>query len=98
MLTNENESASLLGLIGTAIEQLQRSIELFETSSQGDGVHCLSEVIHEIDTYMEHAGDDPLLRLASIDVPGLSTDLDHIKNDLLAVITEVNGRSSTQDE
>ena len=85
------ETGDLLTLIGTAIEQLRQSIELFETSSQTEGISRLSTVIREIDTYMTHAQDDPLLRLAHIDASSLATDLAHIKTDLVAVINQVDG-------
>jgi hypothetical protein len=89
-VTKAQETRDLLALIGTAIDQLRQSIELFETSSQSEGVICLSTVIQEIDTYMDHAQTDPLLRLARIDASNLAADLDHIKSDLLAVIEQVD--------
>ena len=87
------ETGDLLTLIGTAIEQLRQSIELFETSSQTEGVVCLSAVISGIDAYMERAHDDPLLRLAHIEASSLAADLKHIKNDLVAVIDEVDNNN-----
>ncbi|MFC2079017.1 hypothetical protein ACFLSZ_03455 [Candidatus Bipolaricaulota bacterium] len=84
------ETNDLLTLIGTAIEQLRQSIEWFETSSQAEGVTCLSTVIREIDSYMDRAHDDPLLQLARIDVSSLAADLKHIKSDLVAVIAQVD--------
>ncbi|MBU1048830.1 hypothetical protein KKG90_02280 [Candidatus Bipolaricaulota bacterium] len=80
----------LLTLIGMAIEQLRQSIELFTSESQTEGATCLSEVIREIDAYMDRACDDPLLKLAHIDASNLATDLKHIKTDLVAVIDQVN--------
>lgn len=91
-LIEVKESGDLLTLIGTAIEQLRQSIELFETSSQTEGVICLSTVISGIDAYMERAHDDPLLRLAHIDASSLADDLKHIKTDLVAVIDEVDNQ------
>ncbi len=93
-LIEAKESNDLLTLIGTAIEQLRQSIELFETSSQAEGVTRLSSVIREIDTYMDQAHDDPLLQLARIDVSSLATDLKDIKSDLVAVIAQVDDSSS----
>jgi len=90
-LIQVKETGDLLALIGTAIEQLRQSIELFETSSQVKGATCLSAVIREIDAYMDRAHDDPLLQLACIDASGLAADLKHIKTDLAAVIEHVNG-------
>jgi hypothetical protein len=85
------ETGDLLSLIAAAIEQLRQSIELFETASQTEGIFCLSTVIREIGTYMTHAQDDPLLRLAHIDASSLAADLTLIKADLAAVIDQVEG-------
>ncbi len=87
----EKTTGDLLTLIGTAIERLRQSIELFETASQTEGISCLSAVIREIDIYMGQAQDDPLLQLAHIDASTLATDLAHIKTDLVAVINQVDG-------
>ena len=89
-LIETKETGDLLSLIGTAIEQLRQSIELFEVESQAEGVTCLSAVIREIDAYMDRASDDPLLRLARIDASSLASDLTHIKTDLVAVIDRVD--------
>ena len=94
-LTEAVETNDLLALIGTAIEQLRQSIELFEASSQTDGANCLSTVIREIDAYMDRAPDDPLLQLARIDISNLDADLTHIKKDLVAVIEQVDDASAT---
>jgi len=96
MAVTETQSTNdLLTLIGTAIEQLMQSIELFETSSQTEGIGCLSAVIDEIDTYIDCAHDDPLLRIARIDVSNLESDLQHIKTDLFAVIDQVDKTAAT---
>ena len=86
----DKTTGDLLTLIGTAIEQLRQSIELFETASQTEGISCLSAVIREIDIYMVQAQDDPLLQLAHIDASNLAEGLTHIKTDLVAVINQVN--------
>lgn len=93
-LIEAKDTDDLLTLIGTAIEQLRQSIEWFETSSQVEGVTCLSTVIREIDSYMDRAQDDPLLQLARIDVSSLANDLKHIKSDLVAVIAQVDDSKS----
>ncbi|TFH11411.1 MAG: hypothetical protein E4H08_01365 [Candidatus Atribacteria bacterium] len=92
-MTQTKETNDLLTLIGVAIEQLRQSIELFEASSRTEGVVCLSAVIHEIDAYMDRAEDDPLLQLAHMDASNLASDLTHIKNDLVAVIDQVDAVS-----
>ena len=89
-LMEATETGDLLTLIGAAIEQLRQSIELFETASQAEGVICLSAVIREIDTYMDRAHNDPLLKLARIDASSLAVDLTHIKTDLVSVIDRVD--------
>ena len=94
-LIEAREANDLLTLLGTAIDQLRQSIELFETSSQADGAACLSAVIREIDAYMDQAHDDPLLQLARIDASSLASDLKHIKSDLSAVIAQVDDASSS---
>ena len=93
-MTVAEETTDLLALIGTTIEQLRQSIELFESSSQTEGATCLLLVISEIDAYMDRAHDDPLLQLAHIDASSLATDLTHIKADLVAVIAQVDDSSS----
>ena len=94
-MAETRQTDDLLTLIGTAIEQLRQSIELFESSSQDRGILCLASVIREIDEYMNRAHDDPLLRLARIETSRLATDLDHIKSDLVAVIEHVDdGRAA----
>lgn len=92
-LTKPQEMDDLLTLIGTAIDKLRQSIELFEASSQEQGVVCLSAVIREIDQYVDRAQEDPLLRLARIETDRLAADLDHIKSDLVAVIEHVDDAS-----
>ena len=89
-LIEANETGDLLTLIGTAIEQLRQSIELFETSSQSEGATRLSAVIREIDAYMDRSHDDPLLQLARIDASTLAANLKNIKTDLAAVIEHVD--------
>ena len=89
------ETGDLLTLIGTAIEQLRQSIELFETSSQTEGVVCLSAVMSGIDADMDRAHDDPLLRLAHIEASSLAADLKHIQSDLVAVIDKVDSHPSS---
>ncbi len=91
-MTSTQDTDDLLSLIGTAIDKLRQSIELFETSSQDKGIVCLSEVIHEIDAYMNRAHEDPLLHLARIEASSLTGNLDHIKSDLVAVIEHVDER------
>ena len=93
-MTSTQNTDDLLSLIGTAIDKLRQSIELFETSSQDEGIVCLSEVIREIDEYMNRAHNDPLLHLARIEASALTGDLDHIKNDLVAVIEHVDDEHS----
>jgi uncharacterized protein YqeY len=93
-VTEALETNDLLSLIGMAIEQLRQSVELFENSSRAEGANRLSSVIHAIDTYMERAHEDPLLRLARIDESNLAADLGLIKQDLAAVIAQFPERPS----
>jgi len=94
-LTEAKKTGDLLTLIGTAIEQLRQSIDLFESASQTEGIECLSTVIDDIDDYMEKAHDDPLLRLARIDSSSLAADLSLIKTDLVSVIQCVDEASDS---
>jgi hypothetical protein len=98
VLTHETEKGNLLALIGVAIEQLQKSIEYFETHSKQDGAACLSTVIQEIDSYLDHAHEDPLVRLASVNVSHLSDELGKIKCDLLAVVAEIEDPTTSSHE
>jgi hypothetical protein len=79
-------TADLLTLIGHAIEQLQRSVTLFEASEPDGGVERLSGVVEEIDAYMRNAEEDPLLRLASLPPSDVRERLLAVRGDLTAVI------------
>lgn len=89
------ETNDLLTLIGTAIEQLQQSVELFEASLKVDGITCLSSVIQAIDAYIDRSHEDPLLQLAHLDESHLAADLTNIKSDLNAVIHQFAAHSSS---
>jgi len=49
----------LLNLIGKAIENLQRSIELFEVSECDAGLDQIASVMLQIDCYLERIDEDP---------------------------------------
>ena len=79
-------TTDLLTLIGHAIEQLQRCVTLFEASEPEGGLERLSDVVEEIDAYMQKAEDDPLLRLASLPPSDVRERLLAVRGDLTAVI------------
>jgi len=83
------ETIDLLTLVGRAIEQLQRSIESFETADRNAGLQHLSTVIRDIDAYLEQLAEDPLVRLARVDSDRLTDSLHHVQNDLSTVIDQV---------
>ena len=76
----------LLSLIGVAIEKLGRSVELFESSRQSDGLEELSSVVVEIDGYLSRMDEDPLLKLSPVDRTQLVERLGKVKQELQAVI------------
>ncbi len=76
----------LLTLIGSSIEELQRSIEFFDRAEPQDGVVHLSIVMQGIGRYLTRIEDDPILKLAPIDPVVLAERLHGIEEDLSAVI------------
>jgi len=85
--------ADLLSLIGRAIEQLQKSISLFESAPQ-QGVDQLAAVIADIDRYVKSADDDPLLRLAGLPPQGVRDGLLHVREDLASIVTDASPQNS----
>ena len=83
---DNEDMLDLLNLIGRAIENLQRSIELFEDSQREAGLEELSSVISEIDHYLEQIDQDPFLKIAAVDRSGLSERLVGVKGELASVI------------
>jgi DNA polymerase/3'-5' exonuclease PolX len=79
----------LLNLIGQAIENLQRSIELFEVSERDAGLDQIASVIQQIDCYLERIDEDPLLKITTIDRAGLGERLLGVKGELALVIESV---------
>ncbi len=79
----------LLNLIGQAIENLQRSIELFEVSERDAGLDQITSVIQQIDCYLERIDEDPLLEITTIDRAGLGERLLGVKGELASVIESV---------
>ena len=80
-------ATDLLTLIGRAIEQLQRSISLFENAPD-KGMEQLSGVIADIDGYLESAEEDPLLRLAGLPPQGVRDGLLNVREDLAGIVTD----------
>ena len=77
---------ALLNLIGKAIENLQRSIELFEVSERDAGLDQIASVIQRIDYYLELIDEAPLLKITTIDRAGLGERLFGVKGELALVI------------
>jgi hypothetical protein len=82
-------TTDLLTLIGHAIDRLQRCIVLFEGCEMAGGVDNISAVVIEIDEYLEHADEDPLLRLASLPPAHVRDGLVAVQSDLTSIIDEV---------
>jgi len=87
-------ATDLLTLIGHAIDRLRRCIVLFEESEVAGGVENVSSVITEIDEYLTHAEEDPLLRLAAMPPDRVRDGLLAVQSDLAAVIDEVQRPSA----
>lgn len=81
-----DETMDLLTLIGSSIEELQRSIEFFDQAKPQDGVARLSIVMQGIGYYLARIEDDPILKLAPVDPAVLAERLHGIEEDLSAVI------------
>ena len=92
-MKDASASADLLTLIGRAIEQLQKSISLFETAPQ-EGVEQLAVVIADIDGYLERSEEDPLLRLAGLPPRSVRDGLLHVRQDLAGIVTESHPQGS----
>ncbi len=90
-------SPDLLSLIGSAIEKLRRSIDLFDAAQAQGGVEELSAVCREIDDYLARIDDDPLLKLAPLDRGELEERLHEIEGALSEVITGVH-HAQTSDQ
>jgi len=88
-VSDRASTVDLLSLIGHAIEQLRRSIDSFEAAESKPGLERLTAVIQEIDVYLKHVEEDPLLRLASIDASDLQGSLHRVQDDLRSVIHNV---------
>lgn len=88
-MRGEGGAVDLLTLIGDTIDRLRRSIELFEGSKQCAGVEHLSAVIEGIDVYLKKLDGDPLLKLASLPPARVREGLHHVREDLCAVIHDV---------
>ncbi|MDD5646354.1 MAG: hypothetical protein PHW86_04220, partial [Candidatus Bipolaricaulis sp.] len=65
-MNRTEERADLLLLIGHAIDGLRRSIDDLDTANRTDGLLHLGQVIREIEDYIEHIHEDPLLGLAPV--------------------------------
>jgi hypothetical protein len=91
-----SQGADLLGLIGSAIEKLKTSIDLFSDDHAQQGTQTLSLVVDEIEGYLSHIEEDPILRLAPIDPGELKDRLHGVEADLSAVISGLDPSSSPQ--
>lgn len=80
------ETGDLLSLISQSIDELRLSIGLFEAADREHGLGHLETVVGAIDAYLARLESDPLLRLAPIPLGEVRAGLDHIRDDLDAVI------------
>lgn len=85
----QNGTVDLLSLIGSAIEQLQQSIQLFESANAQGGAQRLASVIRDIGAYLEQLDGDPIVQLSGIDTTNLTESLHHVQSDLSSVIQQV---------
>jgi hypothetical protein len=84
------ERADLLVLIGHAIDGLRLSIDSLDAAHRADGLLHLGQVIREIDGYIEHIDDDPLLRLAPLAPSHIRSGLLKVREDLAVVIRDLD--------
>jgi len=82
-------SVDVLTLIGSAIGQLQQSIQHLDAANPETGLACLSTVITDIDVYLEHLADDPLVPLAQVDPGKVRETLHLVQDDLASIITQI---------
>lgn len=80
----------LLLLIGHAIDGLRQSIDYLDTAHRADGLLHLGQVVREIDGYIEHIDDDPLLRLAPVAPSHIRSGLLKVREDLAVVIRDLD--------
>jgi len=90
-------AADLLTLIGRAIEQLQKSISLFE-STPDEGAGQLAVVISDIDRYLTTSDDDPLLRLAGLPPQHVRDGLLNVRADLESIVSDLSPSPSPSDD
>ena len=84
----------LLSLIGQAIDGLRLSIDSFDAAQRADGLQHLGQVIEEIDGYIEHIDDDPLLQLAPLVPAHIRSGLQKVRDDLAVVIRDLDHPAS----
>jgi len=83
------ERADLLVLIGHAIDGLRQSIDFLDTANRADGLQHLGRVVREIDDYIEHIDEDPLLGLAPVAPSHIRSGLLKVRDDLAVVIRDL---------
>lgn len=84
------ETGDLLSLIGQSMDDLRRSIDLFEASERAAGLAHLAAVVQGIDAYLQRLDPDPLLRLAPVSPEKIRSALAGIRQDLDRVIDELS--------
>ena len=84
-----NGTVDLLSLIGSAIEQLQQGIQLFESADAQGGAQRLASVIHDIEAYLEQLDGDPIVQLSGISTMDLTESLHNVQSDLSSVVQQV---------
>lgn len=93
-MKDTSAAADLLTLIGRAIEQLQRSVSLFETTTRG-GADQLAVVIEDIDAYLASPDEDPLLHLAGLPPDGIRDGLLRVREDLAAIVSDLPSQATS---
>lgn len=88
-MNRTEERADLLLLIGHAIDGLRRSIDDLDTANRTDGLLHLGQVIREIEDYIEHIHEDPLLGLAPVAPAHIRSGLLKVRDDLAVVIRDL---------
>ena len=84
------DRADLLLLIGHAIDGLRQSIDSLDTDQRADGLLHLGQVIREIDGYIQHIDNDPLLQLAPLAPSHIRSWLLKVRDDLAVVIRDLD--------
>jgi hypothetical protein len=86
-----NHTKDLLKLIANSIDKLGQCIESFDGGRQKQGMESLAAVLADIDHYLKDPHTDPIIGLAYVNQKEIATQLEAIKTDLDAIVSDLGG-------